>query len=283
MKLTYHVNPFYYSIGDPLVSKEAETKIHPTAIIEKGAQLGCGVTVGPYSFIGNQVCIGDHSQISSHVVIRGKSTFGARNKIWSFASLGTEPQDLKFQGEDTELICGDDCMIREYVNFSIGTSGGGGKTLIGSNNLFMVNTHVAHDCIIGNHCIIANGVSLAGHVEVHDRAVLGGHVAIHQFCRIGTLSMIAGGAGVSQDVPPFCLVHGNHAKPVGLNLIGLRRAGIKKDKLEKIKKVYRSLYLMNKTLDEAISLIKEEIFSIEKDLKVFLDFLTSPTKRGICR
>ena len=164
--------------------------------------------------------------LKSHVVVQGKTTLGAKNKIWSFASLGTEPQDLKYHGEDAELICGDECMIREYVNLSIGTEGGGGITQVGSRNLFMVNTHIAHDCIIGSDCIIANGVSLAGHVEVHDQAVLGGHVAVHQFCRIGSLAMIAGGAGVAQDVPPFFLVHGNHAKPVGLNLVGLRRAGL---------------------------------------------------------
>ena len=257
------------------------TTIHPTAIVDKSAELGLGVKVGPYSVIGPKVALGDNVQIDSHAVVDGRTKIGARTHIYPFASIGTEPQDLKFKGEDAELICGEDNLIREYANLSIGTEGGGGKTVVGSGNLFMVNTHIAHDCIVGNHCIFANGDSLGGHIEVGNRAVIGGHAALHQFIKIGDLAMLAGGSIVVQDVPPFCTVAGNHASPSGLNSLGLRRAGVEKDQLRAIKSMYKMLFQMNHSLDDAIALIDaEQPESTYKE--TFLSFLRA-SKRGICR
>ena len=257
------------------------TTIHPTAIVDKAAALGLNVKVGPYSVIGPKVVLGDGVQIDSHVVIGGRTHIGARTHIFPFASVGTEPQDLKYEGEDSELICGEDNVIREYANLSIGTEGGGGKTVVGSGNLFMVNTHIAHDCIVGDHCIFANGVSLGGHIEVGNRAVIGGHAALHQFIKIGQLAMLAGGSIVVQDVPPFCTVAGNHASPSGLNSIGLRRAGLEKDQIKAIKNMYKILFQMSLPLEDAIAMIDAEIPDSEpKDN--FLGFLRS-SSRGICR
>lgn len=257
------------------------TIIHPTAIVDKAAKLGHGVKIGPYSIVGPKVELGDSVQLDSHVVVGGRTRIGARTHIYPFASVGTDPQDLKFEGEDAELICGEDNVIREYSNLSIGTQGGGGKTQIGSGNLLMVNTHIAHDCIVGDHCIFANGVSLGGHVEVGNRAVIGGHAALHQFIKIGDLAMLAGGSIVVQDVPPFCTVAGNHASPTGLNSIGLRRAGLEKVHIKAVKAMYKILYQMNLTLESSIEMIEAELpFS---DFKAtFLDFLRA-SKRGICR
>ena len=257
-----------------------ETKIHNTAIVADTAEIGSGVTIGPYSIIGPHVKIGDNTTIDSHVVIDGRTTIGSGNRIWRFASIGTEPQDLKFKGEPGELFIGDNNMIREYVNMSIGTEHGGMKTIVGSGNLFMVNVHVGHDCIIGDKCIFANGVSLAGHVELGDHIFMGGHSAIHQFCKMGSYSMTAGGSTVVQDVPPFVAVHGLRASPSGLNLILMKRQGFAKEQINQVKEIYKTIYRSNFTLDEA----KEKIANIGTDghPKLFLDFLNSST-RGIAR
>lgn len=258
-----------------------ETKIHPSAVVDKKARLGVGVEVAPFAVIGPKAILGDGVKVSSHVVISGRTTIGARTRIWPFASIGTEPQDLKFGGEDAELICGEDNMFREYVNISIGTDGGGGKTVIGSKNLLMVNTHIAHDCIIGDECIIANGVSLAGHVEVGHKAVLGGHSAVHQFSKVGDLAMLAGGSIVVQDVPPYCTVSGNHASSSGLNLTGLRRAGFKREMISEVKAMYKLLYRSNLTVDDAIIQMRETL-SDSEPLNAFISFLQNST-RGVCR
>ncbi|MCB9229868.1 MAG: acyl-ACP--UDP-N-acetylglucosamine O-acyltransferase [Deltaproteobacteria bacterium] len=255
--------------------------MHSTAIVEHGATLGQGVKIGPYAVIGKNVILGDHVQIGSHVVIKGRTQLGSRTRVWPFASIGTEPQDLKYQGEDTELICGEDNMIREYVNLSLGTQDGGGRTVIGSGNLFMVNTHIAHDCIVGDRCIFANGVSLGGHVLVQSEAVIGGHVAVHQFVRIGQLAMLAGGAIVVQDVPPFVMVHGNHASPGGLNLTGLRRSGRNRERIRSIKAMYKILYHSGKSLQDALELINCELEPSD-DLTVFTEFCRH-SGRGLCR
>lgn len=258
-----------------------ETKIHPTAIIEKGAEIGVGVEIGPYSIIGANVKIGDGCKLHSHVVVQGHTTLGKENKIWPFASIGTTPQDLKFKGEIATLSIGERNMFREYSNVSIGTADGGYKTVVGSDNLFMMNVHVAHDCIIGSHCIFANGVSLAGHIEVADGAVFGGHSAAHQFVKVGQLAMIAAGSIVVQDVPAFVTVYGGeHAKPTGLNLLGLRRSGRNKDDISNIKKMYQLLYNEGLSFDDAIKDISNQ-FETE-DGKAFVNLLKSST-RGVCR
>ncbi|MEZ4741236.1 MAG: acyl-ACP--UDP-N-acetylglucosamine O-acyltransferase [Bdellovibrionota bacterium] len=258
-----------------------ETKIHPTAIIEKGAELGIGVKVGPFCIIGSNVRLDDGVVVDSHSCIRGNTTVGSRTRVWSYASLGTEPQDLKYQGEETSLEIGEDNKIREYVNLSIGTEGGGGKTIIGHRNLLMVNVHVAHDCIIGDDCIIANGAAIAGHVEVESQAVIGGLCAIHQFCKIGTLAMLAGGSIVVQDVPPFVMVSGNHASPKGLNLTGLRRKKMHSSRISEVKMMYKFLYRSDLTIEHAIAEMEANLSESEERLQ-FVRFLEA-SNRGICR
>lgn len=258
-----------------------ETKIHPTAIIESGAELGVGVSVGPYSIVGSRVQIGDNCRIESHVVMTGRVKIGSSNLFSSFASIGSRPQDLKYRGEDSELVIGDNNLFREYCNISLGTDGGGGKTVIGYENLFMVHTHIAHDCQVGNRVIAANCVALAGHAIIDDGAVLGGLSAVHQFCRVGRLAMVAAGAIVTQDVVPFGMVHGDRARINGLNVVGLRRLGVKNADIQAIKAMYHIIFDSSLTLDDAIIRIKKDVSDSEYR-RVWLDFLKD-SERGLCR
>ena len=260
----------------------AEVNIHPTAVVDKNAYLGCGVKIGPYSVIGPNVTLGDGVEIKSHVVVEGNTKIGTGTVVWPFATLGSRPQDLKFTGEESQLIIGENNLIREYCNISLGTVAGGSKTVIGSNNLFMVYTHIAHDCLIGDHCIFANSVSLGGHIEVGNRVVFGGHVACHQFIKIGSFAMLGGGAIVVQDVPPYVMVHGNHAKPVGVNSIGLRRAKLNKQLISDIKSMYKILYKTQNSTQKSAEIIKSEIKDSSYK-KTFTDFLASVSQRGLCR
>lgn len=253
--------------------------IHPTATIAKGAEIGKGCRVGPNAMIGPKVILGNEVMIGSSAVISGRTSIGDGTHIFPFATVGSAPQDLKYKGEDTELFIGKNNRIREYVNISLGTVQGGNKTVIGDGNLVMVFTHIGHDCIIGNNCIFANGVQLAGHVVVGNHAVFGGMAGAHQFSRYGDLAMIAAGAMCSQDVPPFCMVHGNHARIAGLNVVGLRRSGLKN--ISAIKAMYRLVYSENLTVQDAISRIEQEVDDcIER--KSFTEFLRA-SERGICR
>ena len=252
--------------------------IHKTAIIEDGAILGDNITIGAFTIIGKNVKIGDGTIIDSHTLIDGKTTIGKNNHIFSHASIGTIPQDLKFNGEDVELIIGDNNKIREYTLFNPGTIGGGSVTRIGDNNLFMGYVHVAHDCIIGNNCIFANGATLAGHVECDDYVVIGGLTPIHQFCKIGTQVMVGGASAVSQDIPPFCLAEGNKAVLRGLNLTGLRRRFDNREDIDAIKHAYRELFESGKPLQE----VAQELFenNENKYVKELANFVLN-TKRGI--
>lgn len=252
--------------------------IHKTAIIEEGAILGDNITIGAFTIIGKDVKIGDGTIIDSHTVIAGKTTIGKNNHIFSHAAIGTIPQDLKFNGEDVELIIGDNNKIREYTLFNPGTIGGGSVTKIGDNNLFMGYVHVAHDCIIGNNCIFANGATLAGHVECDDYVVIGGLTPVHQFCKIGTQVMVGGASAVSQDIPPFCLAEGNKAVLRGLNLTGLRRRFDNREDIDAIKHAYRELFESGKPLQE----IAQELFenNENKYVKELANFVLN-TKRGI--
>ncbi len=252
--------------------------IHKTAIIEEGAQLGDNITIGAFTIIGKDVKIGDGTVIDSHTLIDGKTTIGANNHIFSHASIGTIPQDLKFNGEDVELIIGDNNKIREYTLFNPGTIGGGSITKIGDNNLFMGYVHVAHDCIIGNNCIFANGATLAGHVECDDFVVVGGLTPIHQFCKIGTQVMIGGASAVAQDIPPFCLAEGNKAVLRGLNLTGLRRRFENREDIDAIKHAYKELFESGKPLQD----VALELFETDKNkhVKELASFVLN-TKRGI--
>lgn len=252
--------------------------IHPTAIIENGANIGENVSIGAFTIIGSKVSIGEGTTIGSHCVIEGKTTIGKNNQIFSHAALGTIPQDLKFNGEDVELIIGDNNKIREFTLFNPGTQGGGGKTIIGNHNLFMGYTHVAHDCIIGDHCIFANVATLAGHVEIDDYVVIGGLTPVHQFCKIGTQAMIAGGSVVTQDIPPFTLAEGNRANVRGLNLTGLRRRLDNRNDIDEIKKAYKQLFESGLPLQEiALSLFEN---STNEHVKKLASFIIN-TKRGI--
>jgi UDP-N-acetylglucosamine acyltransferase len=252
--------------------------IDTTAIIEKGAKIGENVKIGAYAYIGADVTIGDNCEISHHSTIEGVTTIGKNNRIFPYASVGTEPQDLKYNGEKTELIIGDNNTIREFCLINTGTIQDNGKTIIGSNNLFMGYVHVAHDCVVGDNCIFANGATLAGHIEVDNGAVIGGMTPIHQFVKIGSLAMVAGASAVSQDVPPFCMVEGNRAKLRGLNLTGLRRQIEDRGDIDKIKKAYKELFESGKPLKEVAKELLEN--SDNQYVKKLAEFILN-SKRGI--
>jgi UDP-N-acetylglucosamine acyltransferase len=252
--------------------------IHKTAIIEDGAKIGQNVEIGAYAYIGKNVTIGDNTKIHHHATIEGVTTIGKGNEIHSYAAVGTIPQDLKYNGEDTELIIGDNNKIREFTLINTGTIQDNSKTIIGNNNLFMGYVHVAHDCVIGNNCIFANAATLAGHVHVDDGAVVGGMTPIHQFVHIGSLAMVAGASAVSQDVPPFCMVEGNRAKLRGLNLTGLRRNFENKKDIDEVKKAYKELFESGKPLKENAKKLLEE--SKNKYVIKLLEFVIN-SKRGI--
>lgn len=252
--------------------------IHKTAIIEDGAQLGNNISIGAYTIIGKNVKIGDGTIIDSHTLIDGKTTIGKNNHIFSHASIGTIPQDLKFNGEDVELIIGDNNKIREFTLFNPGTLGGGSITKIGDNNLFMGYSHVAHDVIVGNHCIFANGVTLAGHVEIDDYAVIGGLTPVHQFCKIGSHVMIGGASAVIQDIPPYCLAEGNKAVLRGLNLNGLRRRFENREDIDAIKNAYKELFTLGRPLQEVADELLEN--SLNEHVKKLALFVKN-TSRGI--
>lgn len=252
--------------------------IHQTAIIENGATIADDVQIGPFTIIGPNVKIDSGTTIGSHCVIEGKTTIGKNNQIFSHAALGTIPQDLKFHGEDVELIIGDNNKIREFTLFNPGTKGGGAITKIGSNNLFMGYTHVAHDCIIADNCIFANCATLAGHVEIEDSVVVGGLSAIHQFCKIGTQSMIGGGSIIVQDIPPYCNTEGNRATIRGLNLTGLRRRLKDRADIDQIKKAYKQLFESGDPLNESA---KEILNTTENKYVIKLAQFVLETKRGI--
>lgn len=252
--------------------------IHKTAIIEEGAQLGDNVTIGAFTIIGKDVKIGDGTKVGSHTLIEGKTTIGKNNDIFSHATLGSIPQDLKFDNEDVELIIGDNNKIREYTLFNPGTVGGGSKTVIGNNNLFMGYTHVAHDVIVGDNCIFANCATLAGHVECGDNVVIGGLSPIHQFCKIGSYAMVAGGSVLTQDLPPYCMAEGNRANLRGLNLTGLRRRLDNREDIDKIKRAYKEIFQSGRPLSEVAD---EVLSSTDNEFVKELASFVLNTKRGI--
>lgn len=230
--------------------------IHPTAVIDGAAELDIGVEVGPYAVIGPRVRIGGGSRIGPHAVIRGPTSIGADNRIFQFASVGEDPQDIKYGGEETYLEIGDGNVVREYATLHRGTAQDAGVTRVGNNNLFMAYTHVAHDCRIGDQVIMANAASLAGHVEVQDWAILGGFTIVHQFCRIGAHCFCAMGSVVTKDVPPFVIIGGHPAGARGINVEGLRRRDLDNETIACLKSAYRMLYMSNRKLEEAVDAMR---------------------------
>lgn len=255
--------------------------IHPSAIIEQGAVIGAGAHIGPFCYVGSQVEIGAGTVLKSHVVVNGITRIGYDNEIYQFASIGEVNQDLKYAGEPTRVEIGDRNRIRESVTIHRGTEQGSGLTKVGNDNLLMVNVHIAHDCIVGNFCVLANNATLAGHVEIDDHAIIGGMSAIHQFCIIGAHVMVGGCSGVAQDVPPFIIAQGNHATPFGVNAVGLKRRGFDKDEIQAIRNAYKILYRSEKTLDEAKTEI-EALAQQQPVVRQYLDFLAR-SSRGIIR
>ncbi len=255
--------------------------IHPTAIVEEGAKIAENVVIGPFCVVGKDVEIGKGTVLKSHVVVNGVTKIGEDNQIFQFASIGEVNQDLKYKDEPTQTIIGNRNRIRESVTIHRGTVQGGCVTRIGDDNLFMINTHIAHDCRIKNRCILANNATLAGHVELDDFVIVGGMSAIHQFVIVGAHVMLGGGSMVSQDVPPYVMAQGNHARPFGVNLEGLKRRGFDKPTLHSIRNVYKLIYRSEKTLEEVLPEI-EQIAAKESAISFFVDFFKRST-RGIIR
>lgn len=255
--------------------------IHETAIIHSGATLGNNVSIGPYCVVGEQVTLGDGVSLHAHVCIEGDTSIGAETEIFPFASIGYKPQDLKFKGEPNQLHIGAHCTIREHVTMNPGTEGGGSVTRVGDHCLFMVGSHVAHDCQVGDHVILANNATLAGHVSVGDYVVIGGLAAIHQFVRVGAHAMIGGMSGVEKDVIPFGSVMGERANLAGLNLIGLKRRNIPRDSIHALRNAYKSLFDDEGTLSERVDQVAEE-YALSDEVSALLEFIRSDSSRSFC-
>ena len=254
--------------------------IHKTALINKNAKISSNVEIGPYSIIGANVKIFENVKIQSHVNITGHTTIGKDNKIYPFASIGNDPQDMKYNGEKTELIIGDKNVIREYTTINPGTLQGGGITKVGNNNLIMIGAHIAHDCIIGNNIVIANNAAIAGHAEIQDNVILGGNCGVHQFTRIGKMAMIGGMTGVSRDVIPYGLSTGNRNILNGINVVGLRRIKVSNKEIINLSETYKDIFKtenLTENLEKLDSKYKENPL-----VKEVIDFINKDKKRPIC-
>jgi len=254
--------------------------IHQTAIIDPKAKISANVNIGAYTIIGPNVEIGEDTNINSHVSIAGHTKIGKKNKIYPFASIGNNPQDLKYNGEKSYLEIGDSNIIREYVSINPGTDGGGGLTKIGNNCLFMVSSHVAHDCIIGDNVVAVNNVAIGGHVQIDDNAIIGGNSAVHQFIRIGKFAMIGGMCAVIRDVIPYGLVHGNRSVLQGINLIGLRRNNISNQDIALLNKAYKEIF-KSENLSQNLKNLPED-FKNNNLVVEILKFIQKDKKRPIC-
>ena len=257
-------------------------QIHPTAVVEDGARLGADVKIGPYSMVGARVELADGVELLSHAVVAGVTSVGAGTRIFPFASVGHQPQDLKYHGEQSRLVIGRNNVIREGVTMNPGTEGGGMLTSVGDNCLFMTGAHVAHDCHVGNNVIMANNATLAGHIEVGDFAFVGGLAAVHQFCRIGQHAMIGGMSGVEQDVIPYGMVIGNRAHLTGLNLVGLKRRGFERDDISRLREAYDLLFAAGDTLSKRLNDVAEQ-FAGAKLVQELVEFIRNASKRGVCQ
>lgn len=255
--------------------------VHPTAVVAPGAELGAGVSIGAYSIIGPHVRLGDGCRVGPHVVIEGRTTLGARNEVFQFASIGAVPQDLKYRGEPSTLEVGDDNRIREFCTLQPGTAGGGMVTRVGNGNLLMNYAHVAHDCIVGDRNIVANGTQLGGHVTIESGVVIGALSGIHQFARLGESAIIGAGSMVSQDVPPFCNATGDRAALRGLNSLGLKRRGLPAETIRALRQAYRLMFQSGLRVAEAAARIRPELPGVP-EVERFVAFIEA-SERGVCR
>ncbi len=255
--------------------------IHETAIIDPTARIAKDVEIGPWTLIGPNVEIGEGTWIGPHVVIRRSTKIGKDNKIFQFASLGEDPQDKKFQGENTQLEIGDRNVIREFCTFNRGTAQDKGVTHIGNDNLFMAYVHIAHDCTVGNNTIFANNASLAGHVTIEDFVVMSGFSGASQFCRVGAHSFASMGSMIDKDVPPFVKVSGYYAKPFGLNVVGMRRRGFSPEAMLSLRRAYKVIYRQGLTLKQALENLHEMLATCP-EVQVFIDFINL-SQRGLVR
>lgn len=255
--------------------------IHETAVVSPKALIGSDCYIGAFSIVGEQVVLGDNVRLESHVVIDGDTTIGDETHIYPFVSIGLAPQDLKYAGEPTGTEIGKRNQIREFVTVHRGTAGGGGLTRIGDCNLLMAQAHVAHDCQIGNDVIMANAATLAGHVEIADRANIGAYSGVHQFCRVGLEAFVGGYSVVVKDAPPFAIIQGNHAKCFGLNKVGMKRRGYAKDTIEKLHHAFHLLLSAKLNTTQAVEKIKEEISGCQ-EVDLLVEFIET-SKRGVVK
>lgn len=258
------------------------TEIHQTAIVEDGASIGQDVRIGPYCVVSGDATIADGAVLDAHVVVHGHTTIGPKCRLFPFAAIGLPPQDTKYAGEASQLILGANNIIRENVTMHPGTAGGGMVTRIGDNCLFMVGAHVAHDCQIGNNVIMVNNVTLGGHVELQDHAIVGGMSAVHQFVRVGCHAMIGGMSGVENDVIPYGSVMGNRAHLSGLNIVGMKRRGFSRDDIHALRNAYRLLFAEEGTLQERLADVAE-MFASRPHVMEIVDFVRADSSRALCQ
>lgn len=259
----------------------AEASIHSTAIVEDGAKLGAGVRIGPFVIVGRDVTLGDGVELISHVTVAGRTTIGAGTRIFPFASIGHQPQDLKYKGEPSTLSIGTNCLIREGVTMNPGTEGGGMTTTVGNNCAFLANSHVGHDCVVGNNVILSNNVMLAGHVTVGDHVIAGGGAAVIQFARVGNHAFLGGMSGLEQDLIPYGMALGNRAHLSGLNIVGLQRRGFSRADIHDLRRAYRLMFAEEGTMAERVTDVASE-FAGHPIVIEIVEFIRAGGKRSLC-
>jgi UDP-N-acetylglucosamine acyltransferase len=264
-----------------LRAKMAEVEVHPTAVVEDGAKLAAGVKVGPFCVVGRDVTLSERVELVSHVVVAGTTEIGAGTRIFPFASIGHQPQDLKYKGEPCSLTVGSDCIIREGVTMNPGTAGGGSVTLVGNGCAFLANSHVGHDCHVGNGVIFSNNVMLAGHCNVGDFAIIGGGAAVIQYARVGHHAFVGGMSGLENDLIPYGMALGNRAYLSGLNIVGLQRRGFSRNDIHDLRRAYRLLFAAEGTLSERVEDVAEE-FAEHASVQEILAFIRQGGKRSLC-
>ncbi|WP_374470576.1 acyl-ACP--UDP-N-acetylglucosamine O-acyltransferase [Phenylobacterium sp.] len=256
-------------------------QIHPTALVAQGAELADGVSVGPFCVVGEKVRIGAGTKLHSHVVVEGSTELGENNQVYPFAVLGGPPQHTAYKGEDTRLVIGDNNLIREHATLNLGTVNGGGVTRIGSNGFYMIESHVGHDCVVGDHVILTKQATLGGHCQIGDYVIVGGLAAVHQFTRVGRHAMIGGLAAVVKDVIPYGSVWGNHAHLEGLNLVGLKRRGFSRESINTLRAAYRLLFADEGTFQERLE-DTAETYAASPEVMEIIDFIRADASRPLC-